>query len=122
MLSDPSMDPGSTRRSGEEATDGSGATKLTQPPVSCNLPTTGALFSGPEERQDQRTVPTSGVSTLPAVWMLWFPAVTLRLAFSTEEREGGQCSMYIGGEALDLCPLGKSDHSHWAIPLISNRD
>ena len=121
MLSDLSMDPGSTRRSREEATDGSGATKLTQSPVSCNLPTTGALFSGPEERQDQGTVPHLR-SPLPAVWMLWFPAVTLRLALSTEERDGGQCSMYIGGEALDLCPLGKSIHSHWAIPLINNRD
>ena len=60
-----------------------------QPPVSANLPTQEAVFSGPEERQGQGTVPHLR-SLLPAVGMLWFPAVTLRIAFSTEEKEGGE--------------------------------
>ena len=89
-----------------------------QPPVSANLPTQEAVFSGPEERQGQGTVPHLR-SLLPAVGMLWFPAVTLRIAFSTEEKEGGSAPCT---QEVKPSPLGQSNHSHWAIHLINNRD
>lgn len=89
-----------------------------QPPVSSNLPTLEALFSGPEERQGQGTGPHLR-SLLPAVGMLWFPAVTLRIAFSTVEKQGGSAPCT---QEVKLSPLGQNNHSHWAIPLINNRD